>query len=384
MKKIKLYGLMLFLPFAISSCEDDVRNILQQVENPDKEEEVVDKEIIPVDIEGNNIGLEFLEQMKGHWIGKNRVISDDYDWFAFDYRPISPSHIHGIFEGGSMGNLFTSFFISKYKGKKTLMARNGGVLSGIYRTSYFVMDSVNTSDGNYYRFVDAKGGEKIMSIELKFKGNDLNFNAYTSKLGDRMATRHMTFVGERATNELADYAASENQFPQDVIEWNYEENVNPDWFAPSEDGTVKTSTFLSYTEETNYDLVQLAQESGDPFIISDHSYLSILNVNIEREPQYAESTVFMNLSYAPLTDENGYFSSEENFNTITQFPELSIGENVFSFTYLHPGTYYVTAILDKNNDGFISQGDLVNPSKEIVVAPESVVDVTINNISTPN
>ena len=81
--------------------------------------------------------------MPGHWVGKMKLMGKPIDWFAFDYRPISPSHIHGIFEGGSMGNLFTSFFVADYKGTKTIMARNGGILSGFYRTSYFVLDKID-------------------------------------------------------------------------------------------------------------------------------------------------------------------------------------------------------------------------------------------------
>ncbi|WP_196892812.1 hypothetical protein [Aureivirga marina] len=379
--KIK-YWIPIFLIPMFISCEDEIKNLVQQ-DNPDVTQPEPNKEIIPVSIEDTDLGIIFLENMKGHWIGENKVINDIYDWFSFDYRPISPSHIHGIFEGGSMGNLLTSFFITQYKGKKTLMARNGGVLSGIYRTSYFVLDSVNNIDGDYYRFVDAKGGKKIMYMELKFQNNKLNFNAYTSKLGNRLATRHMTFKGERSTSELADHAALENQFPQDVIEWNYDENNLPQYFATSEDGTVKSATYLSYTENINYNLSDLANESGDPFTIDYHTYLSYLKVNIDRESQYQDYKIFLNLSYFPLTDENGYFNSD-NFNSITQFPELSNKEESFLFTYLHPGTYYITAIIDVNNDGFISSGDLVNSSKEINVLPESNEEVTITNITVQN
>ena len=111
-------------------------------------------------------------------------MGQSYDWFSFDYRAIAPSHIHGIYEGGTMGNLFTSFFVTEYKGKRTIMARNGGVLNDIYRTSYFVLDSVKYSGGDsYYRLVDAYGGDQIMYMELTFSGDDLSFNSYTSQFG---------------------------------------------------------------------------------------------------------------------------------------------------------------------------------------------------------
>ena len=49
---------------------------------------------------------------------------------------------YGIFEGGTIGNLFTSFFVADFKGRRMLMARNDDILNGIYRTSYFVLDQV--------------------------------------------------------------------------------------------------------------------------------------------------------------------------------------------------------------------------------------------------
>ena len=101
--------------------------------------------INPVDI--NKKGFEFLEKMQGHWVGKTDLMGNYFDCFL-DYRVISASHVHGIFEGASMGNLFTSFFVTDFKGKRTIMVRIGGLLNGIYRTGYFVLDTArNTRKG---------------------------------------------------------------------------------------------------------------------------------------------------------------------------------------------------------------------------------------------
>jgi len=96
--------------------------------------------ITPVDI--NKQGFELLEKTQGHWVGTMNLMGQKFDWMAFDFRAIAPSHVHGIFEGGTIGNLFTSFFVTEFNGKRTIMARNGGLLNGIYRTSYFVLDHV--------------------------------------------------------------------------------------------------------------------------------------------------------------------------------------------------------------------------------------------------
>ena len=101
--------------------------------------------ITPVDI--NRQGFDLLTNMQGHWVGSMNLMGTDFEWWAFDYRAIAPSHVFGIFEGGTIGNLFTSFFVTNFNGKLTIMARNGGLLNGIYRTSYFVLDYVEYGQG---------------------------------------------------------------------------------------------------------------------------------------------------------------------------------------------------------------------------------------------
>jgi len=70
------------------------------------------------------------------------------------------------------------------------MARNGGILNGIYRTSYFVLDLVEKRKNKqgraetYYRLVDAYGGKDIMYMELTFSGKSIAFNAYTSRTAE--------------------------------------------------------------------------------------------------------------------------------------------------------------------------------------------------------
>ena len=175
---------MLITLITLSACEKEIRNIAEPVELVDPNSGTTySTDVVPVDV--NTDGFELLEKMQGHWVGQNTVIADEYPWFAFDYRAISPSQVHGIFEGGTMGNLLTSFFVADYKNTRTIMARNGGVLNGIYRTSYFVLDSVShSSNGDFYRLIDANNGRAIMWMELRFKTDSLYFNAYTSKLGE--------------------------------------------------------------------------------------------------------------------------------------------------------------------------------------------------------
>lgn len=379
-----MFAIVGFLTLA--SCNDDVRDITGGTVTTPTDPTNPTAEVIPADI--NIDGFDFLEKMQGHWVGINRVIADDYPWFAWDYRAISPSHIHGIHEGGTLGNLFTSFFVTNFKGKRTIMARNGGLLNGIYRTSYFVLDKVENrnSDGKYYRLVDAVGGTDIMYMELRFKQDSLYFNSYTSNLGNRVPTRHMTFKGKKMHNELAQASATATNFPQNVVDQglDFANGFNTEYLYVEQQGqTPKSATFLA--QQSNNNVYELAPQSGDPYIISDHPRLGTLTVNITRNNQISEDNLLVYLSRDPLTDTNGYLTQNtEAYDTLLHFPTLENNENSFLFTYLHPDTYYLTIVADKNNDGSPSEGDILSISKQITIAPlenkvESVTNIDVQN-----
>ncbi|MEM8886741.1 MAG: hypothetical protein AAGD28_02065 [Bacteroidota bacterium] len=342
-------------------------------------EQGVSTEVRPVDV--NQKGFELLEKMQGHWQGRNKVLAWDWDWFAFDYRPISPSHVFGIHEGGSMGNLLTSFFVSDYKGTQTIMARNGGVLSGIYRISYFVLDSVrNDPNRNYYRLVDAIGGAKVMYMELEFSGDSLNWSAYTSRLGENMvATRHMAFQGVNTDRSLAQTAADQVGFPKNEASIEFTQGFNTDYLYVAEGESAPLSaSFLAQGNEN--DVFTLGQESGDPFPITEHPQLALLEIDFEKSTQIKDDRLMLYLSDEALTDENGFISAEA-FNSILHFPELEADAEEFQFTYLHPGTYYLTVIADHNGDQLPGSGDISSKSQKITVLPEGDHTITLSTIN---
>ncbi len=382
-KQFILFGLILSL--SLISCEDGIRDITGGGTIPIPEPTPT-TEVIPVDI--NTDGFDFLEKMQGHWVGTNRVITDDFPWFAWDYRAISSSHIHGIHEGGTLGNLMTSFFVTNYKGKRTLMARNGGLLSGIYRTSYFVLDKVEDrgTDGKYYRFVDAIGGDTIMYFELRFNQDDLFFNSYTSNLGNRIPSRHMTFKGKKMNIELAQAAATATGYPQNTVDTglDFADEFRADYlYLPAGETVPKSATFLAQQSANN--VYELAPQSGDPYTIIDHPRLGTLTVNLTRNTEITNDNLLVYLSKDALTDTNGFLTSDVNaYETLLHFPNLEDKENTFLFTYLHPGDYYLTVIADKNNDLAPTEGDILSISKKITIAPLENKEENVTNIDVQN
>lgn len=371
MKKSFMFIAVLFVIGVFDACDKDTTD-----PTPTK------RPVTPTNI--NVDGFDFLSKMQGHWVGKNRVIADDFDWFAFDYRAISPSHIHGLFEGGSSGNLLTSFFVTDFKNTRTIMARNGGLLNGIYRSSYFVMDSVrtNTDGSKYYRLVDAEGGEDVMYMELCFKADSLFFNSYTSRLGlMNLPTRHMTFKAKKENADLSQMAAAAVNFPQNVVAHDFSGGFNKDNFYLNQGETVPKSA--SFLNQGTSDVFTLAAGSGDPYTISDYPHVGYLTVDITRNSAIDSVPTFLYLSKTALTDSQGFMQTNA-FNDLLLFPELIATQDAFTFTYLHPGDYYVTVIADKNGDGFPGSGDITHPSQTITITSGGQQQITINNITVQN
>ncbi len=349
-------------------------------------EPIVPPVIEPLDV--SKQGFEMLESLQGHWVGDMTLMGQEFEWFAWDFRAIAPSHVHGIFEGGTLGNLFTSFFVADFKGTRTIMARNGGVLNGIYRTSYFILDRVlETGASTEYRLVDAYGGEDIMWMSLKFTGEQLDFTSYTSRLGlAAPPTRHMRFAGKRMHPELSKAAARAVGFPKLEPEHDFPNGLPlPDW------GKDVPVTSYSYVwEDAKLSVEELAMLTGDPVRIDQMPRLSKLRVMLARGPKTRNAPLEIYLSKDALTDKDGKFLSqhgsirEDAFNGILMFSQLTAGEDEMTFTYLHPGTYYVTVVADLNGDGYPSAGDVTHARVKVDLPAETAASVQVPAIRVRN
>jgi len=350
--------------------------------------------ITPVDLSDNESAFQLLEKMQGHWVGSMWLIGQNWDWMAFDFRAIEKSHIHGIFEGGTIGNLFTSFFVTNYKGKRTIMARNGGILNGIYRTSYFVLDLVEKRKNKkgrpetYYRLVDAYGGKEIMYMELTFAGESIAFNAYTSRMGLNFPAKpHMRFLGTRMHPDLSAHAAKQLGFPKNELDIDFSAGLpKPDW------GSEKTpQTSASYLwMDAKKSIEELGKLANDPYPINKMPHLAKLTIAVDRNENIREKPLLIYLSNQSLTYKNGKFITQYGYlkedvgNSILMFPEITGDTSEFTFTYLHPGDYFLTVIADMNGDSMPTPGDITSTSKKITVQPKSNSTVTVSRIEVQN
>ncbi len=331
-------------------------------------------EIVPLNV--NQEGFDLLEKLQGHWIGPMRLMGRRYDWMTFDYRAIAPSHVHGIFEGGTIGNLFTSFFVTDFQGQPTIMARNGGLLNGIYRTSYFVLTRVKRDwRKTTYELVDARGGKDVMSMTLEFAGDRMTFTAYTSRMGLREPTLHMRFEGTRNRSELAEQAANAVGFPRLVQDFPMPDPFPvPTWI---EEFPWTSATYLAESDSVDDPIEALGEAAKDPRRIDQMPYLGQLTVPIRRSVDAQGHELQLYLSLKPIVDHRGQFLSEygypkeEGLDSIVSFPRLHGKADKFTFTYLHPGRYFLTIFADVDGDGIPSAGDITHPAMEVEITPET-------------
>jgi len=316
------------------------------------------KEVEPQVPSSPIVGYELLADLSGHWVGTNETSYGFFNWFAFDFRPISASHVHSIYEGGTNQNIITSIFIADFDGKQQIMARNGGWLGPQYRATYFILDIAEIrSNEKYYRLVDAIGGSSRAYIEFRFQDGVMKFDAYKDNSGSLdQPIKHMGFEGSNLNPSFAQAATDLFNFPQEVSEVNLE-NAFDDLIDPD------SALFLT--------------EAEDPFPKSEHGHLSELNLNFNRDPAIANEALLLYISKEPLVGLNGEIDLIAINEKVVRTIDVQGNEDSYLSTYLHPDDYFITAFHDVNGDFIISTGDISSSSTAVEVLPETTIDAEI-------
>lgn len=297
------------------------------------------------------LGFDLLNNINGHWVGSNQTSFGFYDWFAFDFRPISSSHSHSIYEGGTNQNIISSVFVADVNGEQRIMARNGGWLGTQYRATYFVLDIADTNS-KYYRLVDAVGGEDRAYIEFRFKQDSILFDAYKDNSGSLdKPTLHMSFKGANRNEEYAAASTELFGFPSTVSEVDlnnaFDDLIDPD-----------SALFL--------------EEADDPFPKSDHGHISDLSIDIIRDTESDNQALSLFISKSELVSSNGNVNLQNVDNSVVRTISIQDEESNYTASYLHPDEYYLTVFLDNDSNGFPSPGDRSSISVIKKVNPETI------------
>ncbi len=344
-------------------------------ENIKKETIIIRAELNPVALED---GFDIFEKLQGHWTGKLNIMGAKYEWFAYDFQPVSDAHLFGIYEGGTMGNIMTSFFVGQINGQKVILARNGGILKNTYRMSYFILDEVKrTGEKTYYRFSDAIGGRDIMWMELEFSKKEMHFKSYTSRFGlNGRPKLHMDFQGK---NRYKKDKKIYKNFPSKEVEIDLGEGwPTPEWGSTYNE--ITSASYIFQSEEKDWDA--LALKANDPMPREKLKGLSRLKVFLDEHNSNNKNTIIY-LSEKSLTDKNGQLLTEYKYlkneltESILHFPEVKFPQNSFTFDHLHPGKYFLTAVVDRDENQFATEGDMASESFFLEVLPgkETVIQV---------
>ncbi len=291
----------------------------------------------------NTKGFGVLSQLKGIWNGpvtSTTPLGGYMEWIV-DFRPISENQISSKNELDTLNDINMSFFIALYNNQFRVCFRNGGSFNGLKRISYFLCDSVNeTASENYYRFIEIINGTNRAYTEVVFRnnGDSMYIKSYTNKYNTLPApVLHMTWSSKRQDTTSSQPAVALFNFPQKSMTKDF------------------SHAFDGMPEAIFYGL------SNDPFPEADQPYLGQSHVTYTYAGTYSPNPakkVFLIITTQPLI--SGITFNAANLIYRSRYVVLSAGDTDFDFNYMHPGSYYLYAIYDGDDNMTASSGDWVS------------------------
>ncbi len=325
MKTLKSIALLLILVISISAC--------------DKKKKNGDNDNKPTPVDSTNIqGYSILSKLPGIWNGSvtSTTALGSYPEWIVDFRPIAASQVSAKSELDKVNDIFMSFFIVKHDNKFKMAFRNGGGFAGNQRIAYAVLDSVKEENNqSYYRFVDFKAGENRVYTEMIFKGDSLDMKVFTNKYGTLATpTIHMHWKPKLVDNTSTQAATTLFNFPQKKMQRDF------------------SAIFDGLGESIFYNQAQdIYNEASQPYLGKTTVNISFDNgLTVE-----ASKKVFIIITTQPLF--NGFVFNAGNLTYRSRYVILAANDNSYTFTNMHPGTYYVYALYDKDGNNNFSGGD---------------------------
>lgn len=314
----------------------------------------------------NTLAFGLLDKIKGIWAGPivSSTSAGNFPEWIVDFRPISSNQISAKNELNAFNDLHLSFFVAKYHGEYRLAFRNGGQFMGLNRITYFLADSVsNTSTETYYRFSEIKKGIKRGYSTFIFRNDSLYFNTYTNKLNSLpQAVMHETYTAKRIDTSACLPAVNHFHFPQKTL------------CLDITDGLKNQNESIFYSLENDFYPDSLQPYLGKTTITYN------FGINIFPDP---DKYVFAILTTQPLID--GFQFKPENLIFRSRYVMMHSQTRTFTFSQMHPGTYYLYLFYDQDNNQTYSSGDIISlPTSPFVLPPKGSVELfPIINFSIP-
>lgn len=321
-----LWLLLLALFVGLNACHKDKNNTKT---NPGDINESTDVK-----------GYGLFSHINGIWSGPvtSSTSVGNFPEYTADYRPISPAQVSAKNELDKKNDLFMSFFIVWHCDGYKLAFRNGGYFSGMQRISYLVIDSVSeTAQSAFYRFKDFKAGTTRSYADLLFVNDSLYMRVYTNKYNTlSTAVMHFIWNAGRQDATAAQPAITHFGFPKKQLVKDF------------------CTAFDGKTESIFYDTL------NDVYPHSAQPYMGKTTVNVTL-PAGVDTTgkkVFLIVTTQPLF--SGITPQLQNLKYKSRYVILSASDPTFSFSFMHPGSYYLYGLLDVDGNNTFSSGDYMS------------------------
>ncbi len=286
----------------------------------------------------NTFGFGILSKLKGIWSGpvSSTTALGSYPKWIVDFRPISSHQISAKNELDSLNDIFMSFFIVKHQDRFKVAFRNGGGFNGMQRVSYLLADSVSEQvNSAYYRFSEVIQGKSRAYSELLFRADSIYLTSYTN------GNLHMSWSAKLVNANAAISSVNLFNFPQKTMTKDF------------------TNTFDGLTESI-YFSPNTTPPSGDPYPDSDQPYLGVTQAQVTFSSSYTpivSNKVMLLFTTEPLF--NGLAFNSAALNSISRYVFVSPFSG-FTFSDMHPGSYYYYALYDQNGNQTFDSGDWIS------------------------
>ncbi len=290
--------------------------------------------------EQNIVGYSFLTRIPGLWSGPvstSTTAGNINNWYV-DFRPVSPGQVAQysyLYDSTMLENI--SFFIVKYNNRLHVAMRTEGCARDTCCATYEVLDSVVETEG-LYRFTDFVRGKSRACTFFKFTGDALTMTTYTNKFNESdTLVWHSTWSASLATKNYANEAIAHFNYPQPEMTADF------------------SGSFTNMNESIFYNLV------NDPYSPLTQPYVGSVNINISvaQNLGVTESDNILIL----LTTESlfeGILFNPEKMKYTSKYVFVSPETKKITMINIHPGTYYLYTLIDKNHDGTYLSGDYMS------------------------
>jgi hypothetical protein len=290
-------------------------------------------------VENDVFGMGILNRIVGLWNGPvtSTTPAGSFDNWYVDFRPVLPGQVSQYSTLDSDTVNYISFFIVRHENRLKVAMRTEGVFQNKGCVTYEVIDTVREADG-YYRFSDFQAGVNRAYTEFTFTADGFLMEVFTNKFNRVSPLQiHTRWQAKSGGRSAALDAISHFNFPQPVMVKDF------------------SNVFQNMSESIYFTF------ENDPYSSLTQPYVGNVTVNISIDKGLrikSDDELFLLLTTESLFEGLKY--NKENMKYVSRYVFLPVDTQRYTFTNIHPGTYYLYSYNDINNDKKHLSGDYMS------------------------